>query len=51
MQAYNKFIAALSGALVVAGSLIIDGNLNTADYIAIAAAFVGALGVYQVSNT
>jgi len=50
MSAYRKALAALSSALVVAGSLIVGGELHLADWIAIAAAFAGALSVYQVAN-
>jgi len=50
IQAYNKLIVALVAALAIAGVLIADGNLNSADWIAIVASFVGALGVYAVPN-
>lgn len=50
MKAYSKFIAALAAALTVAGTQIADGTISTADWIAIAAAFLGAIGVYAVTN-
>lgn len=51
MTGYQKFVVALAAALGVAGSLAADGSITLAEGIAIAAAFVGALGVRQVANT
>lgn len=46
---YQKFGAALLGALVLAGTLLADG-FTTQDGIAIAVSFLTALGVKQVEN-
>lgn len=47
---YAKFIMALSAALGVAASVAADGTLTPSDWVAMLAAFVGALGVYAVPN-
>lgn len=46
----NKFYVALMAAFGIAGSVTIDGNISLHDWVLITEAFVGALGVYQVSN-
>lgn len=47
----NKFLVALVTALATAATLTVDGNLSLRDGILIAQALVGALAVYQISNT
>jgi hypothetical protein len=47
---HAKFFAAISAALGVAVSVTADGAATLNDWIAIAAAAVGALAVYQVPN-
>lgn len=51
MTKYRKALAALSAALGVAVSLSADGTLSLNDWLAIAAAFIGAIGVYRLPNT
>jgi hypothetical protein len=50
MAQYRKFLVAASAALGVAGTAVADGKLTAAEGIAIAVAFLGALGVYGVRN-
>jgi hypothetical protein len=50
MTAYRKALAAISAALAVAVSLSADGSLTLNDWMAIAAAGVGALAVYRLPN-
>ena len=50
MSSYSKFIVALGAALTVAAAAVQDGAVNATEWIQIAAAFIGALGVYTVSN-
>lgn len=45
----SKFYTALAAALGVAASVAADG-LTSADWFAIALAFLGALGVYATPN-
>lgn len=47
---YSKFWVALAAALTVLGTSVADGHLTLAEGIAVAAAFLGSLGVYQVTN-
>lgn len=51
MSNYRKALAAISAALGVAVSLSADGALTLNDWLAIAAALIGALAVYRVPNT
>jgi hypothetical protein len=51
MSRYAKFLTALGAAIVAAGTVLADGVLDPADPFTIAAAFLGALGVYLVPNT
>lgn len=51
MNRYAKFLTAIAAALGVAVSVTADGTLSLNDWFAIAAAAVGALGVYQIPNT
>lgn len=48
--AYRKFIAALAAAVTVLVTVTADGGLNGNDVYAVAAAFLGALGVRQFAN-
>lgn len=50
LSKYNKLWVALAAALTVLGSSLADGGLTTAEIVGVVAAFVGAIGVYQVSN-
>jgi hypothetical protein len=47
---YRKFLVALAAALGVAGAAVSDGQISPEEGVAIALAFLGALGVYQVPN-
>jgi hypothetical protein len=51
MKSYAKFIVAAGAACATAAGLLADGELSSADTLAIVAAFIGALGVYLVPNT
>jgi hypothetical protein len=44
-------LAAITAILVLASSLIADGALSSIDWLQLAAAALGALGVYAVPNT
>lgn len=46
----RKFAVAVAAALGVAATLVADGSLSSSDWIAIALAFAGAIGVYRVPN-
>lgn len=46
----RKFLAALTAALVVAGAALVDNTISPAEWVQIIAAFLGALGVYALSN-
>lgn len=46
----RKFCVAMAAALVVAGAGLADGTLTGAEWVAILAAFGGAIGVYQATN-
>lgn len=48
---YNKFIVALVAAVAVFGLGAEDGVFDANDAYQTIAAFLGALGVYQVRNT
>ena len=50
MSVYSKCIAAATAALAVAGTVLADGHLSVADAITIAAAALGAVGVYAFPN-
>ncbi len=51
MQKYTKFIVALAAALGVLAAALADGAVSPTEWVQIALAFVGALGVYQLPNT
>jgi len=46
---YNKLIAALTAAVGVLATTISDG-ISATEWVSIALAFLGALGVYAVAN-
>lgn len=46
----NKLWVALGAALAVLGTAVADETVTTTEWVAVALAFLGALGVYQVSN-
>ena len=46
----RKFLVAVGAAISVAVTALADGSVDTTEGIAIALAFLGALGVYQVRN-
>lgn len=50
MNAYAKFIAALTAALATAVTVTADGSVTLNDALVIAVAFVGALSVYVIPN-
>ena len=47
---YRKFVLASMAALAIAGTAVADGSVTTSEWIAIAIAALGALGVRQVAN-
>ena len=47
---YRKLVAALAAALGVAASAAADGSLDSTEAIAVVLAFLGAIGVYRLSN-
>jgi hypothetical protein len=47
---YSKFWVALGAALAVAGIALSDGVITPTEWLQIGIAFVGALGVRQVTN-
>lgn len=49
MSQYRKFLVALATALSVFGASL-PGGVSSAEWVAIALAALGALGVYAVSN-
>lgn len=46
----RKFLVALAAALASLGVAIGDGTVDASEWITVALAFLGALGVYQVAN-
>lgn len=46
----RKFCVALVAALGITATALSDGTINASEWIAIALAFAGALGVYQATN-
>lgn len=46
----RKFFIALIAALAVLTTALADGTVSTAEWLSIASAFLGAYGVYAVSN-
>ena len=46
----RKFLVAVGAAVGVAVTALADGTVDSSEGIAIALAFLGALGVYQVRN-
>jgi hypothetical protein len=47
---YSKLIVALAAAAGVLGVAAADGSISTSEWIQVALAFIGALGVYSVPN-
>lgn len=50
MQQYNKFWIALGLALGVLGTGVSDGKMTASEWVAVAIAFVGAMGVGLTPN-
>jgi hypothetical protein len=46
----KKFCIALVAALTILGAAVADNTVTPAEYIQIAVAFLGALGVYSATN-
>ena len=46
----RKFLIALAAALAILGVALEDGNVTSGEWVQVAIAFVGALGVYAVRN-
>lgn len=46
----RKFCVALAAALAVTATALADSTVTTSEWVQIAAAFLGAYGVYQVTN-
>lgn len=46
----RKFLVALLAALGVFATALVDGTVTSSEWIQVAIAFVGAAGVYQISN-
>lgn len=52
MNQYAKFaIAALTAGLIAAQTALMDGSISVQDWVTIALAALGALGVYAAPNT
>ena len=49
-KVYAKAVVATAAALAVATAVVADGEVSVGDWLAIASAFVGALGVARVPN-
>lgn len=49
-QVYAKAVVAVSAALGVLATALADGEVTGSEWVAIAVAFLGALGVSQVPN-
>lgn len=47
----RKFCVALVAALAVLTTSLADGSVTGSEWVSVAIAFAGAIGVYQVSNT
>ena len=47
---YTKFLIALGAALAILGSALSDGAVTAQEWVNIAIAFLGSLGVYQFPN-
>lgn len=50
MQQFNKFWVALGAALGVLATGVADGHMTASECVAVAIAFVGAMGVVAVPN-
>lgn len=46
----RKFLIAVGAAVGVAAAALADGSIDATEGIAVALAFLGAIGVYQVPN-
>lgn len=46
----RKFLVAFVAALGVLAAAATDGNITTNEWFGVAIAFLGAFGVYQISN-
>ena len=46
----RKFFVALAAALAILGVALVDNSVSTSEWVQIALAFLGALGVYTVAN-
>lgn len=51
MKNVRKALVAVGAACGVAAAALSDGKLDAAEIVAVALAFLGALGVYQIPNT
>lgn len=45
-----KFVAAVAAALAIAGVAVVDNSVTPSEWIQIALAFLGAVGVYSIPN-
>lgn len=50
VQVAKKFMVALVAALGVLANALSDGHVTSSEWISVAVAFLGALGVYAVTN-
>jgi len=46
----RKFFVALAAALAILGVALVDNSVTVSEWVQIALAFLGALGVYTVAN-
>ena len=47
---FRKALVALSAALAVATTALVDGNINASEGVGVVLAFLAAYGVYRVPN-
>lgn len=50
MGRYNKFLVALASALGVLATALADDGVTPSEWVGVALAFLGALGVYALRN-
>lgn len=50
IQYAKKFCVALIAALGILSNALADGHVSSSEWISVAVAFLGALGVYAVTN-
>jgi hypothetical protein len=46
----RKFVVAAAAGLGILGTALVDGAVSSSEWVAVALAFLAALGVYRVPN-